>query len=419
MEIKRDLHLKKLIESKHNGMIKVVTGVHRCGKSYLLLNLFCQHLKEEGVTEDHIIKVDLEDRRNKTFRNPDALLNYIDNRMTDKQMYYILLDEVQHVDDFEDVLNSYLKIENADVYVTGSNSKFLSKDVITEFRGRGDEIKIAPLSFREFISVFQGSREKAFEEYMLYGGLPKVITFATPEKKIEYLKGLFKKTYLTDIKERYKIKNDDELEELIDVLASSIGGLTNPTKLENTFQTVKHSNISHTTIKSYLDILQDVFLIEKSVRYDIKGRKYIDTPAKYYFSDLGLRNARLNFRQYEETHLMENLIYNELRLRGLSVDVGVVVRNEKDANGVSVRKQLEVDFVCNQGSQRYYIQSALRLPNEEKRKQEVRSLKDINDSFKKFVITEDMISRYLDDDGITYMNIYEFLLNEDSLSNGY
>ena len=312
-------------------------------------------------------------------------------------------------------MNSYLKIENADVYVTGSNSKFLSKDVITEFRGRGDEIKIAPLSFREFMSVFQGSREKGLEEYMLYGGLPKVITFAAPEKKVEYLKGLFKKTYLTDIKERYKIKNDDDLEELIDVVSSSIGSLTNPTKLENTFQTVKHSNISHTTIKSYLDILQDVFLVEKSVRYDIKGRKYIDTPAKYYFSDLGLHNARLNFRQYEETHLMENLIYNELRLRGMSVDVGVVIKNEKDANGVSVRKQLEVDFVCNQGSQRYYIQSALRLPNKEKREQEVRSLKDINDSFKKFVITEDMISRYIDDDGITYMNIYEFLLNEDSL----
>jgi len=415
MEIKRDLHLKKLIDSKHNGMIKVVTGVRRCGKSYLLLNLFCQHLKEEGVSEDHIIKVDLEDRRNKALRNPDALLSYIDSHMTDKQIYYILLDEVQHVDEFEDVLNSYLKVENADVYVTGSNSKFLSKDVITEFRGRGDEIKIAPLSFREFMSVFQGNREKALEEYMLYGGLPKVVTFSSPEKKVEYLKGLFKKTYLTDIKERYKIKNDDDLEELIDIVASSIGGLTNPTKLENTFQTVKHSNISHTTIKSYLDILQDVFLVEKSVRYDIKGRKYIDTPAKYYFSDLGLRNARLNFRQYEETHLMENLIYNELRLRGMSVDVGVVIKNEKDANGVSVRKQLEVDFVCNQGSQRYYIQSALRLPNEEKREQEVRSLKDINDSFKKFVVTEDMISRYLDDDGITYMNIYEFLLNEDSL----
>lgn len=415
MEIKRDLHLNKLIDSKHNGMIKVVTGVRRCGKSYLLFNLFCQHLKEEGIAEDHIIKVDLEDRHNKALRNPDALLSYIDSHMTDKQMYYILLDEVQHVDDFEDVLNSYLKIENADVYVTGSNSKFLSKDVITEFRGRGDEIKIAPLSFREFMSVFQGSREKALEEYMLYGGLPKVVTFTAQEKKVEYLKGLFKKTYLTDIKERYKIKNDDNLEELIDIIASSIGGLTNPTKLENTFQTVKHSDISHTTIKSYMDILQDVFLVEKSVRYDIKGRKYIDTPAKYYFSDLGLRNARLSFRQYEETHLLENLIYNELRLRGMSVDVGVVVKNEKDANGVSVRKQLEVDFVCNQGSQRYYIQSALRLPNEEKREQEVRSLKGINDNFKKFVITEDMISRYLDDDGITYMNIYEFLLNEDSL----
>ena len=415
MEIKRDLHLKKLIDSKHNGMIKVVTGVRRSGKSYLLFNLFCQHLKEEGIAEDHIIKVDLEDRRNKALRDPDALLNYIDSRMTDQQMYYILLDEVQHVDDFEDVLNSYLKIENADVYVTGSNSKFLSKDVITEFRGRGDEIKVAPLSFREFMSVFQGSREKALEEYMLYGGLPKVVTFPTAEKKVEYLKQLFKKTYLTDIKERYKIKNDDDLEELIDIIASSIGGLTNPTKLENTFQTVKHSDISHTTIKSYLDILQDVFLVEKSVRYDIKGRKYIDTPAKYYFSDLGLRNARLNFRQYEETHLMENMIYNELRLRGMSVDVGVVVKNEKDANGVSVRKQYEVDFVCNQGSQRYYIQSAVHLPSVEKREQEVRSLKGINDSFKKFVITEDLISRYQDDDGITYMNIYEFLLNEDNL----
>ena len=415
MEIKRDLLLKKLIDSKHNGMIKVVTGIRRSGKSYLLFNLFCQHLKEEGIAADHIIKVDLEDRRNKALRDPDALLSHIDSRMTDQQMYYILLDEVQQVKDFEDVLNSYLKIENADVYVTGSNSKFLSKDVITEFRGRGDEIRVAPLSFREFISVFQGSREKALEEYMLYGGLPKVVTLPTAEKKVEYLKQLFQKTYLTDIKERYKIKNDGDLEELIDIIASSIGGLTNPTKLENTFQTVKHSDISHTTIKSYLDILQDVFLVEKSVRYDIKGRKYIDTPSKYYFSDLGLRNARLNFRQYEETHLMENLIYNELRQRGMSVDVGVVVKHEKDANGVSVRKQYEVDFVCNQGSQRYYIQSALHLPSEEKREQEVRSLKGINDSFKKFVITDDLISRYQDDDGITYMNIYEFLLNEDCL----
>lgn len=415
MVIKRDIHLKKLIDSKHNGMIKVVTGVRRCGKSYLLFNLFCQHLKDAGIADDHIIKVDLEDRRNKELRDPDALLRYIDSHMTDQQMYYILLDEVQHVNEFEDVLNSYLKIENADVYVTGSNSRFLSTDVITEFRGRGDEIKIAPLCFREFMSVYQGTREKGLEEYMLYGGLPKVLDYPTVERKIEYLKSLFKKTYLTDIKERYKIKNDDDLEELIDIVASSIGGLTNPSKLENTFQTVKHSNITHTTIKSYLDMLQDVFLIERSVRYDIKGRKYIDTPAKYYFSDLGLRNARINFRQYEETHLMENLIYNELRLRGMSVDVGVVVKNEKDANGVSVRKQLEVDFVCNQGSQRYYIQSALRLPSEEKREQEVRSLKSINDSFRKFVITEDLISRYHDNEGITYMNIYEFLLDENSL----
>ena len=415
MEIRRDIHLKKLIDSKHNGMIKVVTGVRRCGKSYLLFNLFCHHLKEAGIAADHIIKVDLEDRRNKELRDPDALLRYIDSHMTDQQMYYILLDEVQHVNEFEDVLNSYLKIENADVYVTGSNSRFLSTDVITEFRGRGDEIKIAPLCFREFMSVYQGTKEKGLEEYMLYGGLPKVLDYPTVERKIEYLKSLFKKTYLTDIKERYKIKNDDDLEELIDIVASSIGGLTNPSKLENTFQTVKHSNITHTTIKSYLDMLQDVFLIERSVRYDIKGRKYIDTPAKYYFSDLGLRNARINFRQYEETHLMENLIYNELRLRGMSVDVGVVVKNEKDANGVSVRKQLEVDFVCNQGSQRYYIQSALRLPSEEKREQEVRSLKSINDSFRKFVITEDLISRYQDNEGITYMNIYEFLLDENSL----
>jgi hypothetical protein len=415
MVIKRDIHLKKLIDSKHNGMIKVVTGIRRCGKSYLLFNLFCQHLKEAGIADDHIIKVDLEDRRNKELRDPDALLRYIDSHMTDQQMYYILLDEVQHVNEFEDVLNSYLKIENADVYVTGSNSRFLSTDVITEFRGRGDEIRIAPLCFREFMSVYQGTKEKGLEEYMLYGGLPKILDYPTIERKAEYLKGLFKKTYLTDIKERYKIKNDDDLEELIDIMASSIGGLTNPSKLENTFQTVKHSTITHTTIKSYLDMLQDVFLIERSVRYDIKGRKYIDTPAKYYFSDLGLRNARINFRQYEETHLMENLIYNELRLRGMSVDVGVVVKNEKDANGVSVRKQLEVDFVCNQGSQRYYIQSALRLPSEEKREQEVRSLKSINDSFRKFVITEDLISRYQDNEGITYMSIYEFLLDENSL----
>ena len=415
MEISRDIHLRKLIESKHNGMIKIVTGMRRCGKSYLLFNLFCKHLKTEGVDDRHILKIDLEDRRNKQLRDPDALLKYIDSKMTDNKMFYILLDEVQHVKEFEDVLNSYLKIDNADVYVTGSNSKFLSKDVVTEFRGRGDEIRIAPLSFSEYMSVYEGSREGALEEYLIYGGMPKLPSLPTPEKKREYLKGLFTKTYLTDIKERYKIKNDDDLNELIDIVASSIGGLTNPTKLEKTFRSVKHSNLSHTTIKSYLDLFQDAFLIEKSLRYDIKGKKYIDTPAKYYFSDLGLRNARINFRQYEEPHLLENLIYNELRLRGMSVDVGVVVVNTKDENGKSQRKQLEVDFVCNQGSRRYYIQSALRIPTEEKRKQELGSLKRIGDSFQKFVITEDIISRYQDDSGVTFMNIYDFLLNPDSI----
>jgi predicted AAA+ superfamily ATPase len=396
-------------------MIKVITGVRRCGKSYLLFNLFYDHLKECGIDDSHIIKADLEDRRNKALRDPDALLAYIDENMADSEMYYILLDEVQHVAEFEDVLNSYLKIRNADVYVTGSNSKFLSKDVITEFRGRGYEIKIAPLCFREFISVFNGAREPALEEYLAFGGLPKTVMLADDKQKIEYLKGLFSKTYITDIKERYKIKNDAELEELIDIIASSIGGLTNPTKLENTFKSVKNISISKHTIKSYLDILEDVFLVEKSIRYDIKGKKYIDTPAKYYFSDMGLRNARINFRQYEVTHLMENMIYNELRLRGMAVDVGVVVLNTKNRNGVSRRVQLEVDFVCNQGSKRCYIQSALRLPNEEKCEQELRSLKNIDDSFLKFVITEDPIKKYQDNNGVVFMNIYEFLLDENSL----
>lgn len=415
MEIKRDIYLKRLINSKHNDMIKIITGMRRCGKSYLLFTLFYDHLIKEGVNDNHIIQVDLEDRRNKALRDPDALLGYIDGKITDNQMYYILLDEVQHVKEFEDVLNSYLKVKNADVYVTGSNSKFLSKDVITEFRGRGEEIKVSPLCFREFMSVYNGSREQALEEYMTYGGLPKIVAISDETKKIEYLNSLFEKVYLTDIKERYKIKNDSDLEELIDVVASSIGGLINPTKIENTFATVKHSKISFNTIKSYLDILQDVFLLEKSIRYDIKGRKYIDTPAKYYFSDIGLRNARINFRQQEVTHLMENVIYNELRVRGLAVDVGIVVINTKNEQGVSQRKQLEVDFVCNQGSKRFYIQSALRLPTEEKREQELRSLKNIDDSFMKFVITEDPIKKYHDNNGVIFMNIYEFLMNGESL----
>lgn len=415
--VNRDIYLQKLIRSKHNGMIKVITGVRRCGKSYLLFNLFCEHLQSSGVDEDHIIKVDLEDRRNKSLCDPDKLLEYIDSRLTDDGQYYILLDEIQKVDEFEDVLNSYLKMQNVDVYVTGSNSKLLSKDIITEFRARGYEIKVRPLCFREFMSVYQGSsREQALLEYMTYGGLPQTLTMESAEEKEDYLKSLFASTYIRDIKERYKIVNDADLEELIDVMASSIGGLTNPLKLQNTFKTVKQSSITFDTIKRYLDIMQDAFLIEKSVRYDIKGRKYIDTPAKYYFEDLGLRNARLNFRQIEETHLMENLLYNELRLRGLSVDVGQVVYNYKDEDGKSQRKVLEVDFVCNRGGKRYYIQSALSLPAPEKVEQEQNSLLRIDDNFQKMIIVGGMTPTHINDNGIIIMNIYDFLLNENSLT---
>ena len=415
--VNRDIYLQKLIRSKHNGMIKVITGVRRCGKSYLLFNLFCEHLKASGVDDEHIIKVDLEDRRNKTLCDPDKLLEYIDSRLTDDGQYYILLDEIQKVDEFEDVLNSYLKMQNVDVYVTGSNSKLLSKDIITEFRARGYEIKVRPLCFREFMSVYQGpSREQALLEYMTYGGLPQTLTMESAEEKEDYLKSLFTSTYIRDIKERYKIVNDADLEELIDVMASSIGGLTNPLKLQNTFKTVKQSSITFDTIKRYLDIMQDAFLIEKSVRYDIKGRKYIDTPAKYYFEDLGLRNARLNFRQIEETHLMENLLYNELRLRGLSVDVGQVVYNYKDEEGKSQRKVLEVDFVCNRGGKRYYIQSALSLPTHEKVEQEQNSLLRIDDNFQKMIIVGGMTPTHINDNGIIIMNIYDFLLNENSLT---
>ena len=415
--VNRDIYLQKLIRSKHNGMIKVITGVRRCGKSYLLFNLFCEHLKASGVDDEHIIKVDLEDRRNKTLCDPDKLLEYIDSRLTDDGQYYILLDEIQKVDEFEDVLNSYLKMQNVDVYVTGSNSKLLSKDIITEFRARGYEIKVRPLCFREYMSVYQGpSREQALLEYMTYGGLPQTLTMESAEEKEDYLKSLFTSTYIRDIKERYKIVNDADLEELIDVMASSIGGLTNPLKLQNTFKTVKQSSITFDTIKRYLDIMQDAFLIEKSVRYDIKGRKYIDAPAKYYFEDLGLRNARLNFRQIEETHLMENLLYNELRLRGLSVDVGQVVYNYKDEEGKSQRKVLEVDFVCNRGGKRYYIQSALSLPTPEKVEQEQNSLLRIDDNFQKMIIVGGMTPTHINDNGIIIMNIYDFLLNENSLT---
>ena len=416
MEIKRNIHLNRIIARKGNGMIKVITGMRRCGKSYLLFTLFHNYLLEQGVDEQHIIKVDMEDRRNAALRNPDALLNYIDSRMTDSQQYYILLDEVQLVAEFEDVLNSYLKITNADVYVTGSNAKFLSKDVITEFRGRGDEIRITPLSFQEFMSAKEGNREDLLNEYLTYGGLPQVVTMDEIERKVEYLKNLFTHTYIRDIKERYEIKKDDDLEELINLVASNIGSLTNPTKLENCFKSVKQSSLSKDTIKNYIDLMQDAFIIEKSIRFDIKGKKYIDTPSKYYFTDLGLRNARLNFRQTEFTHLLENAIYNELRLRGYSVDVGQIPFFTIREDGKRQRSTLEVDFVCNLGYKRCYIQSAYALPTEDKMKQEFNSLLRIKDSFKKIVIVGTPTPTYQNEEGILTINIYDFLMNPESLN---
>ena len=417
MEVKRDNLLNELLLRRNNGMIKIITGMRRCGKSYLLFNLFSEALKAGGVKEDHIIKINLEDRRRKALRDPDELLRYIDAQMVDKEMYYILLDEVQLVDEFEDVLNSYLHIPNADVYVTGSNAKFLSKDVITEFRGRGYEIRIHPFSFNEFLSTksISANRDELVLEYLTYGGLPQVVLMNTEKEKKDYLHKLFVHTYLKDIKERYNIKLDNDLEDLINLLASNIGGLTNPRKIANALKSIKKSSITQDTIKRYLDYLEDAFLVEKSLRYDIKGKHYIDTPSKYYFEDLGLRNARLNFRQIEETHLMENLIYNELRRRGLSVDVGEVEIKELNKEGKAERKRLEVDFVCNQGYRRYYIQSALNISDNEKRENELRSLRKITDSFKKIVIVGGMWAHYQNDDGIVFMSLYDFLTNPNSL----
>lgn len=415
MEIKRDLYLQKLIDRQHNGMIKVVTGVRRCGKSYLVFNLFCDYLKSKGVDEQHIIKVNLEDRRNKRLRDPDTLLAYIDGRITDQQMHYILLDEVQLVNEFEDVLNSYLGVSNADVYVTGSNARFLSKDVITEFRGRGDEVKIFPLSFAEYMTAYEGSPQLGLDEYMTYGGLPFIFSLKTEEQKSAYLKNLFEEAYIKDIKERYHIRHEDEFEELLNIISSSIGSLTNPAKLSNTFKSVKHVALGQETIKNYLEYMCDSFLVSRAMRYDLKGKKYIDTPSKYYFVDMGLRNARINFRQDEKTHLMENVIFNELLSRGFNVDVGVVPVVNRDENGRQMRTQLEIDFVCNQGSKRYYIQSVFRMEGDEKRRQEQASLTKVNDSFKKIIITgkEGIVHR--NEYGITTMSIYDFLLNPNSL----
>lgn len=415
MDIKRDLYLQKLIDRQHNGMIKVVTGVRRCGKSFLVFNLFDNYLKSNGVDDKHIIKVNLEDRRNKKLRDPDILLEYIDSNFVDQQIHYILLDEVQLVDEFEDVLNSYLSVPNADVYVTGSNARFLSKDVITEFRGRGDEVKIYPLSFAEFMTAFDGSKQLGLDEYMTFGGLPLILSHKTEEQKSAYLKSLFEETYIKDIKERYHIRHEEELEELINIISSSIGSLTNPTKLSKTFQSVKHVTVDPETIKNYLEYLCDSFLVSKAMRYDIKGKKYIDTPSKYYFTDMGLRNARINFRQDEKTHLMENVIYNELLIRGFNVDVGVVPVVTRDTNGKQVRSQLEIDFVCNQGSKRYYIQSAFRMNDEEKQMNEQAPLTKVNDSFKKIIITGEEVLVHRNEQGITTMSIYDFLLNPNAL----
>ena len=394
-------------------MIKIITGLRRSGKSYLLFTLFCQYLKEQGIDDSQIIKLDLENIYNERYRKPLPLLEYIGQRVTDTREYFILIDEIQLLDRFEEVLNTLLKNPQLDVYVTGSNARFLSKDVVTTFRGRGDELRIHPLSFSEYMSVKPDAPflETHLNEYVLLGGLPQTVTMPTEQQKKSYLQQLFSNTYLIDIKERYSIRNDDDLEELIDVMASSIGSLTNPQKIANTFRSEKRSTITRDTVKTYLDYMQDAFLIERAVRYDIKGRKYIDTPAKYYFEDLGLRNVRLNFRQTEHTHLMENLIYNELRMRGYSVDVGQVTQNTKNENGISERKQLEVDFVCNRGQDRIYIQSAYALPSEEKTEQELRSLKQIKDSFQKVVIVGGMQPTFRNDDGILILNIFDFMLN--------
>lgn len=415
--IERKKYLNELISQRNNGLIKVITGMRRSGKSYLLFKIFTSWLENNGVSPNHIIKVDLEDYSNKEMRQPENLYSYVESRLGGENdgHYYLLIDEVQMLDSFEDVLNGFLKRPNIDVYVTGSNAKFLSKDIATEFRGRGFEIKVYPLSFREYMSVSTSSVQAGLNEYMLYGGLPQTLTFDIEEQKVQYLKSLFDETYIKDIKDRYRIRRDDDLEELINIMASNIGALTNPNKLANTFRSEKKSNISYETIKEYIDYLCDSFLVEKSTRYDIKGKRYINTPYKYYFMDLGLRNARLNFRQSEKSHLMENLIYNELKIRGFNVDVGTVSIVTADGNGKQQRSSLEVDFVCNLGSKRYYIQSAYRMTSDEKIRQERASLLKVDDSFKKIIILGEETPVMRDEDGITTISIYDFLLKENSL----
>ena len=415
MEIKRDRYLNLLISKKHNGLIKVITGMRRCGKSYLLFNLFKDCLLSEGIEKNHIIEIAFDAYENKQFRDPDVLYPYLKEQIKDDGMYYVLLDEVQLLGEFEAILNSLTRMKNVDVYVTGSNARFLSKDVITEFRGRGDEVHMYPLSFAEFMSVYPGAKQDGWNEYVLYGGLPLVLSFATPDQKIAFLKSLFEETYISDIVGRHNIRNKAELEELLNILSSAIGSLTNPEKLSATFRSVKNKKISSATIRKYIDYLCDSFLIDSAIRYDVKGKKYIDTPVKYYFTDMGLRNARLNFRQLEETHSMENIIFNELKIRGFNVDVGVIIQYDTNEKGNSIRKQLEIDFVCNKGSKRYYIQSAYAIPDQAKMEQEQRSLMLTGDFFKRIIITKDTPAPHYNENGVLIMSVYDFLLDENSL----
>lgn len=416
MEIRRDRYLERLIAHKGNGRVKIVTGIRRCGKSYLLFQLFKRHLIETGVKPNHIIEIQLEDRSNKELRNPDACLAFIKKQIKDQKSYYLLIDEVQLMDEFEDVLNSCLHIQNLDTYVTGSNSKFLSKDIITEFRGRGDEMYLRPLSFKEYRTI---QPDKPFDdvwtEYMTFGGLPYCALLPSREEKADYLKRLFDEVFLRDIIERNRVQNDAQLESLLNVISSAVGSLTNPKKLEDTFTSSGTGKLSAVTIKQYLDYLCDAFMIEQAERYDIKGKRFISTPYKYYFTDTGLRNARLNFRQLEETHLMENVMYNELCLRGYSVDVGVVEINERQEDGKYVRKQIEVDFVCNKADERVYVQSAFSIPTTEKRQQEERPLVNVGDGFRKVVVTKDNVIRHNDENGILIMSLQEFLMDERAL----
>lgn len=415
MEIKRDQYLNALINRMHNGMIKVITGIRRAGKSYILFNIFQNYLLSIGVNPSQIITIEFDRYENRKYRNADFVLEYIHSCLRKGEQYYLLMDEVQLLPDFEEVLNSLLHYQNLDVYVTGSNSKFLSKDIITQFRGRGDEIHVWPLTFKEFMQVYDGDVYNGWAEYVVYGGLPLTVSMKTEEQKVQYLTNLFKETYLKDIIERYHIDKVQEMGDLLNILASSIGSLTNPPRIEATFKSLIHSNISMNTIRQYIEYLEDAFIINKAYRYNVKGRKYIGTPLKYYFEDVGLRNARLGFRQVEQTHLMENIIYNELKSRGYSVDVGVVEKREVDSNGKEKKKQLEIDFIANLGSKRYYIQSAYSMPTEEKRIQEKASLISVKDSFKKIILVKDVVKVSRDEDGIMMMNIYDFLLNKDSL----